>query len=228
MEEFIELRKLINILKKRFRILIVVPIVCLIMSVIFSVFLMKPIYSTSTQVLVSEKKLNSQVLAQQLQSNLQLMNTYTEIIKSPRILNTVSRNLNDKYSSDEILSMITVSNHADSQILNIEVRNESREAASKVANEVAKVFSKDVSKIMKIDNVSILSKAEHNGDQVSPKPLVNAGLSIVIGVVLAIMTIFTIELFDKRIKNEEEVESILGLPVLGTIYRFENEMEVKR
>ncbi|MCJ0971255.1 Wzz/FepE/Etk N-terminal domain-containing protein [Mammaliicoccus sciuri] len=220
MEETIDLSKLFLILKKNMKYLIILPIVFLVLSMVITFVFMTPKYSSSTQVLVNQKETDNQIMAQQVQSNLQLVNTYSEIIKSPRILDKVSKNLKGKYSSKEISGMLTVSNQAESQILNIAVENESREAASKVANEIANVFSKDVSKIMNVDNVSILSKADTNGNQISPQPLVNSVVGIFLGLIVALIIIFLKEILDKRIKTEEDVAEILDLPVLGTIQDF--------
>ncbi|WP_204236873.1 Wzz/FepE/Etk N-terminal domain-containing protein [Mammaliicoccus sciuri] len=220
MEETIDLSKLLLILKKNMKYLIILPIVFLALSMVITFVFMTPKYSSSTQVLVNQKETDNQIMAQQVQSNLQLVNTYSEIIKSPRILDKVSKNLKGKYSSKEISGMLTVSNQAESQILNIAVENESREAASKVANEIANVFSKDVSKIMNVDNVSILSKADTKGNQISPQPLVNSVVGIFLGLIVALILIFLKEMLDKRIKTEEDVAEILDLPVLGTIQDF--------
>lgn len=220
MEETIDLSKLFAILKKNIKYLIILPIAFLVLSIVITFIFMTPKYSASTQVLVNQKEIDSQMMAQEVQSNLQLVNTYTEIIKSPRILDKVSKNLKGQYSSEEISSMLTVSNQAESQILNIAVENKNRETASKVANEIATVFSKDVSKIMNVDNVSILSKADNNGNKVSPKPLINAVVGIFLGIIVALIIIFLKEILDKRIKTEEDVEEILNLPVLGTIRDF--------
>lgn len=220
MQETIDLSKLFTILKKNMKYLIILPIVFLVLSMVITFVFMTPKYSSSTQVLVNQKETDNQIMAQQVQSNLQLVNTYSEIIKSPRILDKVSKNLKGKYSSKEISGMLTVSNQAESQILNIAVENESREAASKVANEIANVFSKDISKIMNVDNVSILSKADTKGKQISPQPLVNSVVGIFFGLIVALIIIFLKEILDKRIKTEEDVAEILDLPVLGTIQDF--------
>ncbi len=75
--------------------------------------------------------------------------------------------------------------------------------------------------IMNVDNVSILSKADTNGKQISPKPLVNLVVGIFLGLIVALIIIFLKEILDKRIKTEEDVEEILGLPVLGVIQKFD-------
>ncbi|HCZ8622128.1 TPA: capsule biosynthesis protein CapA, partial [Staphylococcus aureus] len=201
--------------------LIILPIVFLVLSILITFSFMTPKYSNSTQVLVNQKETDNQMMAQQVQSDLQLVNTYSEIIKSPRILDKVSKNLKGKYSSNEISGMLTVSNQAESKILNITVENESRENAGKVANEIANVFSKEVKDIMNVDNVSILSKADNNGSKVSPKPLINAVVGVFLGLIVALIIIFLKEILDKRIKTEEDVEEQLNIPVLGIIQKFD-------
>ncbi|WP_239738334.1 Wzz/FepE/Etk N-terminal domain-containing protein [Mammaliicoccus sp. H-M32] len=221
MEETIDISKLFGILKKNIKYLIILPIIFLVLSMVATFLFMTPKYSTSTQVLVNQKEIDNQMIAQQVQSDLQLVNTYSEILKSPRILDKVSKNLKGKYSSSELSGMLTVSNQAESKILNITVENESRENAGKVANEIANVFSKEVKDIMNVDNVSILSKADNNGSKVSPKPLINAVVGVFLGLIVALIIIFLKEILDKRIKTEEDVEEQLNIPVLGTIQRFD-------
>lgn len=220
MEETIDLRKVLNILKKNWKWILFIPISLFILSMAITFFILTPKYSASTQVLVNQKESDSKLFAQQVQSDLQLINTYSEIIKSPRILDKVSHNLKDRYSSEEISAMLTVSNQADSQILNIAIKNEDSEEASIIANEVANVFKKDIKKIMSVDNVSILSNAGGTGVTVFPKPFTNGVIATFLGVISALVIAFLKELLDRRIKTESDVEEILGLPVLGTIQDF--------
>ncbi|RIL91211.1 capsule biosynthesis protein CapA, partial [Staphylococcus equorum] len=158
--------------------------------------------------------------AQEVQSNLQLVNTYSEIVKSPRIIDKVSKELDRAYSTSELSNMITVSNQAESQLLNIAVESKSGNDSEKIANTVAQIFSEEVPDIMNVDNVSILSEADDTATQVAPKTLVNLLIGVVIGLVLALLIIFIKELIDKRIKSEEDVENELNIPVLGSIQKF--------
>lgn len=220
MGDVVDLSKVLKVLKQNLKWIVIIPVVFLIIAMALTYFFMTPKYASSTQILVNKKESNSQFMAQEVQSNLQLVNTYAEIIKSPRILESVSKNIDREFSSSEILSMLTVNNQSQSQILNISVRSNSRATSKKVANEVAKVFSKDIKKIMNVDNVSILSKADVKAVQVSPKPLVNAGIGIFLGLIVALLFIFLKQVLDKSLKTEEDVAEILDLPVLGIIQDF--------
>ncbi|WP_251518610.1 Wzz/FepE/Etk N-terminal domain-containing protein [Staphylococcus sp. HKU1] len=220
MESTVDLTKILKMLKNNLKLLIILPLIFLLISAIISFFFIDNKYQATTQVLVNEKEKDPKMMAQEVQSNIQLVNTYSEIIKSPRILEKVSKELDGEYLSSEINSMLKVSNQEQSQILEIAVVSKNKEKSEQIANKVAKVFSDEVPKIMNVDNVSILSKANDTASQVEPKILLNLPLSFILGLFLALIIIFSKELLDKRIKNEEDVENVLGLPVLGSIQKY--------
>ncbi|SUM31559.1 putative capsular polysaccharide synthesis enzyme Cap5A [Staphylococcus gallinarum] len=126
MENTFDLSKITRIIKKNLKLLILLPLICLIVSAIITFFFMTPKYQATTQVLVNEKNKDQQMMAQEVQSNIELVNTYSEIIKSPRIIDKVSKSVKHQYSASEISSMLTVTNQDRSQILEIGVTSNSR------------------------------------------------------------------------------------------------------
>ena len=132
MESTLDLTKILRILKNNLKLLIILPLICLLISAIVTLFFLDEEYQATTQVLVNQKESDSQMMAQEVQSNIQLVNTYSEIVKSPRILDKVSKELNRKYSTSELSSMLTVTNQAESQLLNIDVVSKSGKTQKKL------------------------------------------------------------------------------------------------
>ena len=116
--------------------------------------------------------------------------------------------------------MLTVTTQAQSQILNVNVKNGSKKDAEKVANDIASVFSKDMPKIMNVDNVSVLSKANGTATKVSPNLIQNLAIGLILGIIIAMMIVVLKELFDRRIRTEEDVKRELNIPVLGSIQKL--------
>lgn len=220
MENSVDLIKIWRIIKRNFNLIIILPIVGLIIGLLCSLILVQPMFQASTQVLVNEKESDSTLQAQQVQSNIQLVNTYAEIATSPRMLEEVSKELDNKYSAKELSGMISTTSETESQILNVAVESANKNDSEKIANVFSEVFSDETPKIMNIDNVSILSKADGTATQTEPKMLVNALLGIVIGLMVAAIVIVLREIFDTRIKNEQDVQDELDIPVLGSIQKF--------
>ncbi|MDV2887805.1 capsular biosynthesis protein, partial [Alkalihalophilus pseudofirmus] len=78
----------------------------------------------------------------EVQTNLQLINTYNVIIKSPAILELVIKDLHLDMTVKELNKKITVQNEKDSQVVNLSVQDTSAATAAKIANKTAQVFQK--------------------------------------------------------------------------------------
>ncbi|MCO4329157.1 Wzz/FepE/Etk N-terminal domain-containing protein [Staphylococcus hyicus] len=221
MENTIDLSKTLHILKKYIWLLILSPLILLALSVIITFMLIKPQYEATTQILVNQEKAQDPIQQQQnVQGTLQQVNTYAEIVNSPRILEKVAKNLNNKYSVSSLKSKVEVQSSAQSQVITVNVHADSKSEAEKIANELIKVYKKEMPEIMDINNVSILSKADGTAKQVSPNIPMNLFLGFILGLILALLFIFMKELTDTRIKDEQDIEDHLKLPVLGSIKRF--------
>ncbi|MCI2253117.1 Wzz/FepE/Etk N-terminal domain-containing protein [Domibacillus sp. PGB-M46] len=220
MEETISLKELAETLKKRLKLIVLITIAAALISGIISYFVITPIYQASTQLLVNQAKNEQQMYnPAEVQTNLQLISTYNVIMKSPAILEKVANNLDLDLTPDQLSSKITVASEQDSQVVNITVQDESAGIAADIANETARVFQAEIVKIMNVDNVSILAPAEvgENPSPVKPQPLLNIAIAMVVGLMAGVGLAFLLEYLDNTIKSEQDVEKLLGLPVLGGV-----------
>ncbi|USK33688.1 capsular biosynthesis protein [Bacillus sp. F19] len=230
MEETISLKELFHTLKKRLSLIIIIAAMATATSGIVSYFFLTPIYQSSTQILVNQAKSDQQAVQyNEVQTNLQLINTYNVIIKSPAILDKVISELGLEMSASQLNSKITVGSEQDSQVVNITVQDEDPTQAADIANTIATVFQKDIVKIMNADNVSVLSKAELGTDPspIKPKPVLNIAIALVVGLMAGVGLAFLLEYLDNTIKNEQDIEKYLELPVLGAVTRIDIDQDLK-
>ncbi|MGG5741044.1 YveK family protein [Bacillus cereus group sp. IBL03679] len=226
MEETISLKELFYILKKRLAMILVIAFGAAIVSAIISFFFMTPIYQSSTQILVNQKKQEGAMIqAGEIQTNIQLTNTYKVIIKSPVVLDQVNEKLNLNMTAQALTGKINVANEKDSQVISITAEDKDPKVARDIANATADVFKGEVAKIMNVDNVTVLSKAEvgENQSPIKPRPMLNVAIAFVIGLMAAVGLAFLLEYLDNTVKKEEDVENLLGLPVLGIVARMDEE-----
>ncbi|WP_342600211.1 Wzz/FepE/Etk N-terminal domain-containing protein [Psychrobacillus sp. FSL H8-0483] len=220
MEETISLQELFKTLRKRLILIISMVAVVVMIAGVISYFFLTPIYQASTQILVNQQKIEQQQFnSQDIQTNLQLINTYNVIIKSPAILSKVIENLDLDTTPAALTDKITVTNAQNSQVVNISVEDPEPFKAVDIANTTAQVFQEEIQKLMKVDNVNILSPAVHveNPSPIKPNPVLNMAIAAVIGLMLGVGIAFLLEYLDTSIKNEQDIEDILQLPILGLI-----------
>lgn len=220
MEETISLQELFKTIKKRLLLIISTFILAVSIAGGVSYFLLTPIYEASTQILISQKEIeNKQFIAQDVQTNLQLINTYSVIIKSPVILSKVIDNLNLNTSLEVLNNNINVSSEQDSQVINVSVQDPNLDNAVEIANMTAEVFQKDIPTLMNVDNVKILSPAvaTKNIKPIRPNPVLNMAIAALIGLMVGVGIAFLIEYLDKTIKTEQDASEIMELQILGLV-----------
>lgn len=222
MEETISLQDLFKTLRKRLVHIVSLTIIGALIAGIISFFLLTPIYQASTQILVNKNENEQQQQSfqtQEIQTNLQLINTYNVIIKSPAILSKVIENLDLNLTPSQLTEKITVASQNDSQVVNVTVEDENPAIAVEIANTTAEVFKEDIEVLMGYDNVHILSPAflGENPTPVKPNKMLNTAIGAVLGLMIGLGLAFLLEYLDTTIKSEEDVEEILDLPIIGLV-----------
>lgn len=223
MEETISLQELFKVLKKRIMMIIALMLLGIAIAGGVSYFFMTPIYQADTQILVNKKEDNSmelpQYTSQDIQTNLQLINTYFIIMKTPAILSIVIERLDLDTTPSQLASQIIVNSAQDSQVINLSVQDADHFRAVDIANTTAQVFQEEIVDLMNVNNVNILSPAEHNDNPapIKPNPELNMAIAAVVGLMLGVGIAFLLEYLDTTVKTEQDIEELLDLPIIGLI-----------
>ncbi|MEA3573942.1 YveK family protein [Peribacillus frigoritolerans] len=222
MEETISIQDIFKTLKKRWKLIMLLTLIAGLISGTISYFLLTPVYESSTQILVNQKKSENQLDSNQIQSNIDMINTYSVIIKSPAILEKVIDELDLKLSVEQLSGKITINSQENSQVFSLMVQDRNPMQAVEIANTVSSTFQKEIKDIMNIDNVSILAKAEikENPSPVKPNPLINIAIAVIVGMMAGIGLAFLLEYMDNTIRDERDIETLLDLPLLGSIQKI--------
>src|SRR5690606_18005868 len=127
--------------------------------------------------------------------------------------------LNLTATAEELTNKITVNSASESQVIDISVRDENAAEAVKIANMIATVFQAEIEELMNVDNVNILSTAtlSENPEPVEPNLVMNIAAAAAGGLVLGVGIAFLLAFLDTTVKSEEDVEELLGLPILGVV-----------
>jgi capsular exopolysaccharide synthesis family protein len=87
-----------------------------------------------------------------------------------------------------------------------------------------------LARLQNTPNIVQIEPASRPGTPIRPRPLMTTALAAMVGLMLAAGIVFLIEYLDDTLKTPEEVERLLGLPVLGFVaemrYKDKNAEEV--
>ena len=216
--ETIDIKEMLEYFKNKLSIIILITAIVGIIGCIYGLFIQVPIYkSSSTIVLISD---TSELTYNEVSLNKNLVGTYTEIIKSKRILNQVIENLGLNYNYSQLYNNVEISSVANTEIIKITISDKDGVIAKNIANDIAEVFAKEIPELYSISNVNILDTAETPTSPSNVNIFKQLILYIMCGLVLGLGLVFVLYYFDRTIKTVEQVEVKIGLPVLGTVQDF--------
>ncbi|WP_161879553.1 YveK family protein [Alkalibacterium sp. MB6] len=216
-EEEISLVELFGILKKRMGWIINATLLGLLLAAVFTFFIATPTFSSTTQLLVNRTQQTEVIQQSDINTNLQLINTYKDIVRGPVILDEVRETLNLSESHASLADRISVSNQDNSQVFSIQVTDENPNNAAIIANTTATVFQENLADIMNVDNITIISQAEPNLNPVSPNNTLNLAIGLVLGAMVGIGLVFLFEFLDNTVKDDRFITEELGWTSLGRI-----------
>ena len=219
MEETIDLREYFAIIKKRFWIIGLISVIAMVISGVISFFVLSPVYEAkSTLIVNTEKNEDTQMITgDQFSVSQKLAVTYGEIIKSRAVLESVISNLKLDSEYEDLVEKITVSPVKDTQIISISVQDTNPKKARDIANEIPKVFEKEVKRITKANDIQVIDKAILPENPIKPNKMMNVAIAAVLGMMIGLFVVFVLEYLDNKIKTPQDVEKHLDLPILGVI-----------
>jgi capsular polysaccharide biosynthesis protein len=219
----IDLRDVFRILKKRWAWLVFLPTICVIASAAISIYVLEPVYESSTTLMVGKTYEGEQAYLLQYNDVLmanQLVKTFSEIAKSRAVAEQVIKREKLKITPDEFKEIIEVEPFNDTQLIQISVTDPNPFVARRLANISATVFMEKVVQVMKVDNVNVIDVAQVPTDPVKPNVKLNILVAGLLGLMVALGLAFLLEFLDQTIKTTDDVAKYLELPVLGTVPNF--------
>lgn len=221
-EEEIDLSELLKILKKNLVMIISLSLIGIILSAGYTLFIVTPQYSATTQLLVNQKTSEGAAFeTTDITKNLQMIDTYTELIKGPAILNEVKQKLGTDLTPKQIADKITITSPENALVFSVSVTDSDPYNASETANTIATTFQSNIGDIMNsVDNVAITYEAVPSLNPVSPNVPLNLIIGLLLGAMIGVGVSFLKEFMDKTIKDPAAVYQISKWNNLGEIHEI--------
>lgn len=223
MEE-INLRDLLSYFKKHLILFIVMVLFVVSAGTIYSVFILKPEYKAQATVILSSDKSKNTVQSE-INANKNLIDTYTEVVKSHRVLDRVKNEMQISDTYEQLVKKVTVASLKDTEIISISVTDLDKNHSYSLANRIADTFTEEIGQIYNDKSVNVLDRAvepqkPYNVDLVKQEAIYAAA-----GIVLATAVIFLMFYFDRTIKTTEQIEQLFKLPIYGKVRKLETEKQ---
>lgn len=175
----------------------------------------------STATLYILKQQNDTTSASNVESNfslaLDVVNDCTYLLKSHAVLDDVIEKLKLNISYDDLFDSISTSNPEETRILEVNVESTSPQQAKKIVDCLCEIGEKKIDAAMGFHQVNLY---EYGTIDEKPSNRPGALVYLLIGVAAAVLVYSVsviIFIFDDHIKDDKDINTYLGLTVLGDI-----------
>ena len=193
------LLELLQLMRKHLKLMIVLPIVCALATAVVCFVALPNTYtaSTSMYVLAKQSSANSDNAANysNLNASQMMANDVSTLLKSDRIEADTAKDLHLeslKGYSTKVTSETT------SRVITLSVTGTDPDIAATIANDMASNVSKVAQQVMDVQSVNVIDQA-----------------TLLAGLFVAIAIVVVSDMLNTKVRNADEIEDLLGLPVIG-------------
>ena len=179
-----------------------------------------PIYEASVKVLVGQGSGLAQdpAYAQGLQD---LTLTMAEALDTRPVAEGVAERMDAKISPPQVLAGLSAQPLPETQFVEVSYSYPDPEVAREVVNTVGEVFSERVADTSDGSiTARVWEKAETPTTAVSPRPMYNGFVALMLGVFVGLVLVFLLEFWDDSWRSPEEAERVSGVPNLAVVPKF--------
>ena len=221
------INRIFTLIKSKFLFLILFTLIGTTAVGLYTVFIISPIYSVSSKLIMknTSSQTNSQNNDTQTIEAINLFQrqakTYLEIADLPPVKEDTNKALG--LSPDEIakIKSVKLTNDSGSQLVTVTVRALDRELADRYIREYVIQYKKFTADRLGRDNLSVVTEALGSSSPVYPVLWKNLLVSILVFSFIGFNTIFIKYVLGDSIDSYEDLEELVGKPVLGMIPTIE-------
>lgn len=226
MEE-INLRDLLIYFRKHLVLFFAMVVLCVSAGTAYTILVQKPEYKSRATIILSSDKSKTTV-QNEITANKNLIDTYTEVVKSHRVLDRVISENNLADSFETLSTKISVSSLKNTEIISISVVDKEAYRSYEIANWVADIFKEEISQIYNDTSVNILDHAVEPRGPYNIDVVKQEIIYTVAGIVLGGGIILVLFYFDRTIKTTEQIDEIFKLPIFGQVHKLETDKQKKK
>ncbi len=211
------LLELLHLLRKHLRLVVLLPVACALVMGVYSYLFMRNTYTASTSMYVlalNQDTTASTSLSTDLSASQMISNDVSTLLTSDRALAETAEDLALEDLDDYDVS---VTSETTSRVIGLTVTGPDPQTAADVANRLVANVSGIAQEVMSIESVNPIDQATAPEAPSGPNRPLYVAVALMAGLFLAVAIVVVEDMLNTKVRGQEEVEELLGIPVIGRI-----------
>lgn len=211
------LLELLHLLKRQLKLVVALPVVCALAMGAYSFLLMANVYTASTSMYVLAQQRDgstSSSLSTDLSASQMISNDVSTLLTSDRVLSETAADLGMENLDDYDT---TVTSETTSRVITLSVTGPDAQVAADIANSMVANVSQVAGEVMNVESVNSIDQASAPQGPSGPNRPLYVAVALMVGLFLAIAIVVLQDMLNTKVRGQEDVEELLGIPVIGRI-----------
>lgn len=219
-------------IKDKWKNVVLIVLSFLLISSIYNIFFINKEYEANVKIFIGKQKFKNITETynnEEINLYQRLITTYSEIIKSKKLINESIKGskmnyLQDKYKNinyDLMMENLTVNPIANTQIIEIKYKSLNPQQSYDLLYSITENLISYSKELYPNVNITILEQVHVNLNQLMNKKLTIIGLGLILGLIVGIGGIIGVMYLNNTYKNQKSLEEEIGLTVIGVIPKID-------
>ena len=227
-ETSLNLMDLFHLLMKNISKIIIVGVIMAVVAFGYTKTMVTPMYRSSAKMVIKVLSAESLTTFNDVQIAIGLVNDCVEIICSRQVMQEIIDDLDLPYTTEQLLSQISISVPEDTRVLKISVTNPDPELAKEIVSAICGAAESQVANYVGVDSIKTFEKATIPTSPVSPNVVNNTVIGGFCGMFAVAAILVLMKIINNKMYTQEDIEHMLGISVFSSIPYVDENADKKR
>lgn len=214
----IDIQHIAYLIKKHIVILLIMMIAGGAAAYAISLYVIRPVYSASADMIVNNKTdVTDALSSSDVSAASSLASTYSIILKSHVVLGQVIDDLDLPYSYAQLSRNVAISSVNNTQVMRITVKDHNAQTAKQIVSAIIELAPETIMQTVEAGSVKTVDKPWTTGKPVFPNYTAAAAIGVFTAFMMTIAVLLFLDARNHTIRTEDELAELTGIHVLGVI-----------
>lgn len=215
-ENTLNIEELVYVIRKRLILIVIIILGFTSIGFFIANYRMETKYRATAKVFAGKtEELQADYSVNELNDYKSLLDAYVDIINTEDFYNRVVSNYGIGRSGASIKGGLSFTQLNSTPILQISYTSTNQAEAIAIVNAVSNEFGTEVQSLILNTHIKVIEEAKCI--TIVPNKIKTVLSGFIAGIVFALGIVFILDYLDNRVRNKDELEKILNIPVIGEI-----------